>query len=115
MELSVIVPARNEAALLPGFLESVLAQSEPGFALGAQWELIVVNDDSSDGTREIAESAAAGRAGVTVMDAPALDLSERGGFTGKTNACWAGAQAAQGRWLRKRRRGRAHPRGNRRR
>jgi glycosyltransferase involved in cell wall biosynthesis len=99
MELSVIVPARNEAALLPGFLESVLAQSEPGFALGAQWELIVVNDDSSDGTREIAEAAAAGRAGVTVMDAPPLDLSGRGGFTGKTNACWAGAQAAQGRWL----------------
>src|SRR5665213_1046977 len=88
LELSVIVPARNEALALPGCLASILIQSEPGFALGAQWEVIVVNDGSSDGTREIAEAAAAGLAGVTVMDAPPLDLSDRGGFTGKTNACW---------------------------
>lgn len=99
LELTVIVPARNEAAALPGFLESVLVQSEPGFELGKQWELIVVNDDSSDGTLAIAVAAAAGRDGVTVMDAPMLDLSDRGGFTGKTNACWAAAQVAQGRWL----------------
>nr|WP_255551151.1 glycosyltransferase family 2 protein [Granulicella sp. dw_53] len=99
LELSVIVPARNEAAALPGMLASVLAQSEPGFELGKQWELIVINDDSVDATRDIAEEAAAGREGVTVMDAPALDLTDRGGFTGKNNACWAGAQAAQGRWL----------------
>jgi glycosyltransferase involved in cell wall biosynthesis len=99
LELTVIVPARNEAAALPGMLASILVQSEPGFALGLQWELIVVNDDSSDGTRDIAEAAADGQAGITVMDAPPLDLSPRGGFTGKTNACWAGAQAARGRWL----------------
>jgi len=99
IELTVIVPARNEAAVLPGMLASILVQSEPGFALGLQWELIVVNDDSSDGTRRIAEEAAAGHEGVTVMDAPALDLSDRGGFTGKTNACWAAAQAARGKWL----------------
>ena len=55
MELSVIVPARNEEAALPGFLASVLAQSEVGFELGVDWELIVVNDDSSDGTRAIAD------------------------------------------------------------
>jgi len=34
-----------------------------------------------------------------VIDAPKLDQSERGGFTGKTNACWAGAQRARGAWL----------------
>jgi cellulose synthase/poly-beta-1,6-N-acetylglucosamine synthase-like glycosyltransferase len=99
LRLSVIIPARNEAALLGNCLESLLAQSEPGFQLGAQWELIVVDDDSSDGTREIAESAAAGRQGVNVVAAPPLDLSDRGGFTGKTNACWAGAQQARGAWL----------------
>src|SRR5271168_3604143 len=99
MELSVIVPARNEEIALPGFLASVLAQSEVGFELGVDWELIVVNDDSSDGTRAIAAAAAAQYRGVTVLDAPALDLSNRGGFTGKTNACWTGAQAAQGKWL----------------
>lgn len=91
----MIVPARNEAANLGACLASLVAQSEPGFVLGEQWELIVVNDASSDATRAIAE----GFARVTVMDAPELDLSERGGFTGKNAACWAGAQRAGGRWL----------------
>jgi len=99
LRLSVVVPARDEAASLGACLGSLLGQSEPGFALGEQWELIVVDDDSSDGTRGIADAAAAGRAGVMAMAAPALDLSERGGFTGKSNACWAGAQQARGAWL----------------
>jgi glycosyltransferase involved in cell wall biosynthesis len=96
LELSVIVPARNEQRSLPACLASLLSQSEPGFALGLQWELIIINDDSTDNTRRIAEEAAATHAGVTLIDAPLLDLSERGGFTGKTNACWAGAQIARG-------------------
>jgi glycosyltransferase involved in cell wall biosynthesis len=108
LRLSVIVPARNEEASLAQCLESLVAQSEPGFALGSEWELIVVDDDSTDGTRGIAEAiadeAAAGGShlatgGVTVIEAPPLDLSERGGFTGKTNACWAGAKLARGAWL----------------
>lgn len=97
--LSVIVPARNEEASLRTCLDSLLTQSEPGFALAAQWELIVVDDDSTDVTPEIARAAAAGLDGVTIMQAPALDLSDRGGFTGKNNACWAAAQKAQGKWL----------------
>ena len=97
--LSVIVPARNEAACLETCLESLVAQSEPGFALGKQWELIVVDDDSSDATPQIAQTAARDREGVLVMSAPPLDLTSRGGFTGKTNACWAGAEKAQGAWL----------------
>jgi len=99
LRLSVIVPARNEAASLGACLQSLIAQSEPGFALGAQWELIVVDDDSTDATREIARSAAARRDGVFVLDATPLDLSDRGGFTGKTNACWLAAQSARGAWL----------------
>ena len=97
--LSVIIPARDEAASLGACLDSLLSQSERGFALGPEWELIVVDDDSSDGTLEIAQTAAAGREGVVVLAAPPLDLSNRGGFTGKTNACWAGAQVARGAWL----------------
>ncbi len=99
MELSIILPARNEERALPACLASLLGQSEAEFDLGAQWELIVVNDDSADRTREIATAAAAAHPGVTVLDAPPLDLSDRGGFTGKTNACWAGAQVARGRYL----------------
>ena len=99
LELSVIIPARNEERSLPACLASLLIQSEPGFALGQQWEIIIVNDDSTDKTREIAAKAAADHAGVILLDAPPLDLSNRGGFTGKSNACWAGAQAARGRHL----------------
>jgi glycosyltransferase involved in cell wall biosynthesis len=99
LEVSVIIPARNEERSLPDCLASLLIQSEPGFALGQQWEIIIVNDDSTDKTREIALEAAAAHHGVTLLDAPALDLSSRGGFTGKSNACWTGAQAARGRRL----------------
>jgi glycosyltransferase involved in cell wall biosynthesis len=98
LDLSVIIPARNEERSLPACIDSLLAQSEPGFALGLQWELILVNDDSADNTRRIALEAAA-RDGVTLLDAPALDLSNRGGFTGKSNACWTGAQSARGQYL----------------
>ena len=99
LRLSVVVPARNEAAVLGECLRSLVEQSEVGFELGVEWELIVVDDDSTDGTREIARAAAAGREGMVVIEAPKLDQSDRGWFTGKTNACWAGAQRARGSWL----------------
>jgi glycosyltransferase involved in cell wall biosynthesis len=99
LELSVIIPARNEERSLPNCLASLLIQSEPGFALGQQWEILIVNDDSTDKTREIAVETAADHNGVILLDAPPLDLSSRGGFTGKSNACWTGAQTARGRHL----------------
>lgn len=98
-ELSVIVPARNEEASLGECLQSIVAQSEPGFELGHHWELIVVNDDSTDRTREIAVEFAQRSAGIEVLDAPALKSKVSSGFTGKNAACWLGAEAAQGRWL----------------
>ena len=97
--LSVVIPARNEEQSLPACLTSLVGQSEPGFALGRQWEIIVVNDASTDRTRKIADEFAASSQGITVLDAPPLDLSARGGFTGKNNACWAAAQVANGTWL----------------
>ena len=97
--LSVVIPARNEEQSLPACLTSLVGQSEPGFALGRQWEIIVVNDASTDRTRKIGDEFAASSQGITVLDAPALDLSARGGFTGKNNACWAAAQVANGTWL----------------
>jgi len=88
MLLSVIVPARNEAECLGDCLGSLTAQSEPGFALGVDWEILCVNDASMDRTRLIARSFA----GVTVLDAPLLAE----GWTGKSAALWFAAEKTRG-------------------
>jgi len=91
LELTVIVPARNEEDCLGECLKSLVSQSEEIFELGRDWELIVVDDHSADRTGEIAR----GFAGVTVMEAAELEP----GWTGKNNAVWTAAQRARGRWL----------------
>ena len=91
MRLSVIVPARNEADVLRPCLQSLLAQAEPGFALGEQWELLLADDGSTDSTRAIASSLA----GVQVLDPDPLQP----GWTGKANAVWSAARQAHGDWL----------------
>lgn len=99
-QLSVIVPARNEEANLPECLASLLAQDERIFALGTDWELIVVDDDSTDSSRRIADSLAQTHPGLRVLSAPPLsDLKAADALTGKNNACWAGAQVAAGKAL----------------
>jgi glycosyltransferase involved in cell wall biosynthesis len=85
--ISIIVPARNEEANLATCLESLIAQT------GVTFEIIVVDDHSTDGTREIANSFSA--RGVRVIDAPELPP----GWTGKNNAVTTGARAARGEWL----------------
>ena len=96
--LSVIIPARNEQESLPACIESLVTQSETGFELGKEWELILIDDRSSDATPAI--MAEAGKLpAVRVLEAPPLDESPDSWFTGKTNACWAGAQAANGELL----------------
>ena len=91
IELTVIIPARNEEQNLPACLESLVAQSEDIFHLGRDWELIVVNDQSADRTAEIARSFP----GVTLLEAAKLER----GWTGKNNAIWTAARKARGRWL----------------
>jgi glycosyltransferase involved in cell wall biosynthesis len=91
IELTVIVPARNEEDCLGACLESLVSQSEDIFELGKDWELIVVDDGSTDRTVEIT----LGIAGVTVMEAEKLEP----GWTGKNNAIWTAARRARGRWL----------------
>ena len=91
IELSVIVPARNEEDCLGACLESLVAQSEEVFKPGRDWELIMVDDNSTDRTAEIAKSFS----GVTVLQAQKLEKR----WTGKTNAIWTAARKARGRWL----------------
>ena len=83
--VSVIVPARNEEACLGACLESLAVQTGVGF------EIILVNDASTDRTREIAQSFPLVR--VVEADIPPS------GWTGKNNAMAAGARAARGDWL----------------
>jgi glycosyltransferase involved in cell wall biosynthesis len=100
LQLSVIIPARNEEGNLPDCLRTLLAQSDDSFLLGRDWELMVIDDASTDRTRAIAVEAASQHAGVRVLEAPPLDLSANSRmFTGKTNACWFGAEQSEGRWL----------------
>src|ERR1035438_9261305 len=94
IELTVIVPARNEEDCLGACLRSLVSQSEEIFELGSDWELIVVDDHSTDRTSEIAGEIARGFAGVTVMEAAELEP----GWTGKNNALWKAAKRARGRW-----------------
>ena len=76
MRLSFVVPAYNEEAYLPACLESILAQTAelpPGAV-----EIIVVNNASTDRTRDVALSYA----GVTVVDEPrkGLTFARQAGF-----------------------------------
>lgn len=97
-EVSIIVPARNEEASLGDCLESLTAQTTVAF------EIIVVDDGSTDRTRAIAQSFA----GVRVISPEPLPegrtqgQSERrttNNWTGKNNAVVAGANEARANWL----------------
>jgi glycosyltransferase involved in cell wall biosynthesis len=84
-EVSIIIPARNEEASLGACLESLAAQ------IGAAFEIIVVDDGSTDRTRDIAGNFAR----VRVISSDPL----RQGWTGKNNALLAGAKQARAEWL----------------
>jgi glycosyltransferase involved in cell wall biosynthesis len=91
----VIVPARNEEACLAACLQSILAQT------GVAFEIIVVDDHSTDRTREIAQSFANRHrpaeipVEVLIIEAGPLPA----GWTGKNNAVTAGSISARGEWL----------------
>jgi glycosyltransferase involved in cell wall biosynthesis len=83
--VSVIVPARNEELCLGRCLESLVCQQDVSL------EVIVVDDESTDRTRAVAESMP----GVRVVGAGLLPV----GWSGKVNAILSGARVARGEWL----------------
>jgi len=85
--VSVIIPARNEEACLGDCLQSLVTQS------GVAFEIIVVNDHSTDRTREIAQSFSHDK--VRVIDAGTLPE----GWNGKNNAVTTGVRQARGQWF----------------
>ncbi len=91
--LSVIVPARNEAAGIAATLRSLLA------AQGVHLQIVAVNDRSSDQTGAIMESLV-GEGGSPAKTLQILHVSELPpGWLGKTHAMALAAQHATGEWL----------------
>jgi glycosyltransferase involved in cell wall biosynthesis len=79
VRLSFVVPAYNEEAYLPACLESIVAQTRE---LGDAVEIIVVNNASTDRTREVALRIP----GVRVVDEPhkGLTFARQAGFMAST-------------------------------
>jgi chlorobactene glucosyltransferase len=103
--ISIIVPARNEARNIRRCVHSLLAQTYPNY------ELIVVNDRSTDATGEILDEilrSAQDDVGGEKADAgghrePPLRVIEGEellpGWAGKPHALVQGVEAARGEWL----------------
>ncbi|MGY0022044.1 glycosyltransferase [Streptomyces sp. YJ-C3] len=89
-DVCVVVPARDEAAVLPDSLPSLLAQDYPGRA-----EIFLVDDGSSDGTGEVARALAERHGGLPLtVDSPGEPPA---GWTGKLWALRHGIGLARAR------------------
>ena len=85
MRVSVVLPAFNEEKLLPAALAAVKAAASAFTARGWEWECVVCDNNSTDGT-----SAVACAAGATVVFEPVNQIGR---------ARDAGARVATGEWL----------------
>jgi glycosyltransferase involved in cell wall biosynthesis len=86
--VSAIIPARNEEAVIAACIESLARQPEIG-------EILVVNDQSSDGTAKVVHSLMEKIPQLRLLEANGLP----DGWVGKNHALWIGAQQAKGAWL----------------
>ncbi|HXV76763.1 MAG TPA: glycosyltransferase family 2 protein [Candidatus Polarisedimenticolaceae bacterium] len=87
--VSMIVTARDELARIETSVRRAIAQRE------VELELIVVDDRSADGTREVLERLAREYARLRVLRVDELP----DGWLGKPHACHVGAEQARGEWL----------------
>ncbi len=83
--VSVLIPARNEEATIGAAVESALA------CRGVHLEVVVLDDDSTDATREVVERIAERDDRVRIAGAPPLPA----GWCGKQHACWVLAGLAR--------------------
>ncbi len=83
--VSILIPARNEAAAIGPALEAALQTR------GIAYEIIVMDDNSTDETSGIVESLAATHPQIRLAQAPTLPSN----WNGKQHACWALAQTAE--------------------
>lgn len=84
--VSLLVPARNEAANVRGCVRSLLAQRYPAF------EVVVLDDRSEDDTRAVLEAERARDGRLAILDG----VEPPDGWTGKNWACHQLAAAAHG-------------------
>jgi chlorobactene glucosyltransferase len=89
--LTAIVPARDEAANIGPCVGGLLQQAYPA----GRMEIIVVDDNSTDGTSGIVLRLARNHPGLRII--PAGPLPE--GWSGKPHACWQAARTSEGEWL----------------
>jgi chlorobactene glucosyltransferase len=89
-KVSVLVPARDEAGVIGRTVAAILAQDYPG-----ELELIVLDDNSSDGTAQVALQAAGGDPRLRLVGGAALPP----GWAGKNWACHQLAGQAAGELL----------------
>ncbi len=68
-DISIVIPAYNEARRLPATLEAVTAWLD-GSALGARAELVVVDDGSADATAQVITQAATAHSRVRAVVRP---------------------------------------------
>ena len=87
--VTAVIPARDEAATIGRVVRALLAQHYPG-ALS----VVVIDDNSSDGTAVLARAAAAGSERFLVVRGKPLEP----GWTGKLWAMHQGIEAARTRW-----------------
>jgi hypothetical protein len=82
--VSILIPARNEAAAIGPALEAALQTR------GIAYEIVVMDDNSTDETPAIVQALAAEHPHIRLAQAPPLPSN----WNGKQHACWALAQAA---------------------
>lgn len=90
-DVAIIVPARNEIGNITECLAALSAQR----GLGEDAAIIVVDDNSQDGTAEAVRRAAARDPRIKLLDPGQLPA----GWMGKPHACWRGAKASTAQWL----------------